>query len=131
MTLYIKCCVHLKLGMVEWTPIKVHVQQTSISDPFTPPTDTTTALAARYLLIKTLVARQLLTNTHTHTHTHTHSHRCLCRRERTMWSVRYKQTKWRARRSGRNGHRKTLEDLEVSIQFSIIICKKRVYSTLL
>ena len=33
-----------------------------LSDPFPPPTDTTTLLVARYLLIKTFVARQLLTS---------------------------------------------------------------------
>ena len=41
-----------------------------LSDPFTPPTDTTTLLVARHLLLKTLVAWQLLTNTHTHTIIH-------------------------------------------------------------
>ena len=47
-----------------------------LSDPFTPPTDTTTLLVARYLLIKTLVAWQLLTNMHECTHTHTVTHMC-------------------------------------------------------
>ena len=50
--------------MVEWTPIKCMC----LSDPFPPPTDTTTLLVARYLLIKTLVARQLLTNVCTELH---------------------------------------------------------------
>ena len=56
-------------------------------DPFTPPTDTTTLQVARYLLIKTLVAWQLLTSTHMHTHTHTHTHTlqhtCTCEHTHT------------------------------------------------
>ena len=50
------------------------------SHPFTPPTDTTTLLFVKYLLIKTLVAWQLLTMTHactqvcTHTHIHKRTH---------------------------------------------------------
>ena len=48
--------------MVEWAPIK-GVVGTRISNPLPHPLDTTTLLVARYLLIRTLVARQLLQST--------------------------------------------------------------------
>ena len=49
------------------TCIKLVSSSSCLSDP---PTDTTTLLVARYLLIETLVPWQLHTSTHTHTHTH-------------------------------------------------------------
>ena len=45
--------------MVEWTPVKGAATNLLVLQPIAPPPDTTTLLAARYLLIKTLVARQL------------------------------------------------------------------------
>ena len=51
----------------------IKLVRSCLSNSFTPPTDTTTLLVARYLLIKTLVAWQLFTNMHTCTHTHTHT----------------------------------------------------------
>ena len=67
--------------MVEWTPIKgacVKLVSSCLSDPFTPPTDTTTLLVAGYLLIKTwLLGNCLQTNTHTHTHTHAQGTTCI------------------------------------------------------
>ena len=65
---------HLNWGPLDHVshgPPCIKLVSSCLSDPFTPPTDTTTLLVARYLLIKTLVARQLLTNTYIVTHIHT------------------------------------------------------------
>ena len=67
--------VHEMHGRV--APIKVpciKLVSSCLSDPFTPPTDTTALLVARYLLIITLVVWQMLTSTHTHAHTQTYGH---------------------------------------------------------
>ena len=56
--------VHKMYGRVDPNGTCIKLVSSCLSNPFPPPTDNTTLLVARYLLIKTLVARQLLTNVH-------------------------------------------------------------------
>ena len=53
--------VHEMHGRVDPNCACIKIVSSCLSDPFPPPTDTITLLVARYLLIKTLIARQLLT----------------------------------------------------------------------